>query len=161
MYREIKNCRLCNSRKIVSVLNLGDQYLTGVFPSDNKRKITKGPLELVLCENCGLLQLKHSFSLNEMYGDNYGYRSSLNSSMVNHLRSKIKKLETFCNLKANDIVIDIGSNDATSLKSYETKSLVRLGVDPTGQKFKKFYTQDIKLIPDFFPSEAFRKSFRK
>ena len=47
-------------------------------------------------------------------------------------------------------MIDIGSNDATSLKSYETKSLVRLGVDPTGQKFKKFYNQDIKLIPDFF-----------
>ena len=91
-----------------------------------------------------------------MYGDNYGYRSSLNSSMVNHLRSKIKKLETFCNLKANDIVIDIGSNDATSLKSYETKSLVRLELIQQGKNLK-FYNQDIKLIPDFFPSETFRE----
>jgi hypothetical protein len=64
----------------VSVLNLGQQELTGVFPRSVDEKVTKGPLELVWCSDSGLLQLNHSFDPTEMYGENYGYRSGLNYS---------------------------------------------------------------------------------
>ena len=53
-----------------------------------------------------------------MYGDNYGYRSGLNESMVRHLTNKIKTLENLVKLTEKDLVLDIGSNDATSLKAY-------------------------------------------
>ena len=159
MYREIKKCRLCNSEDIITVLHLGDQYLTGVFPKNNSDNITKGPLELVSCNNCKLLQLKHSFSLDEMYGDNYGYRSSLNQSMVEHLKNKISFLEDLCSLNENDIVLDIGSNDATTLKSYKNEVVKKIGIDPTGTKFKDFYTNGIELIPEFFPSKIFKEKF--
>ena len=66
----------------------------------------------------------------------YGYRSGLNASMVRHLTQKIGKLEQFAELKAGDTVLDIGSNDATSLKAYQTPSLKRIGIDPTGAKFR-------------------------
>ncbi|MEI9891982.1 MAG: hypothetical protein WDN45_17285 [Caulobacteraceae bacterium] len=55
--------------------------------------VTRGPLELVWCPDSGLLQLGHSFDPQEMYGDNYGYRSGLNASMVRHLSQKIGFLE--------------------------------------------------------------------
>ena len=84
-----------------------------------------------------------------MYGENYGYRSSLNSSMVNHLENKIKFLEKMVSLNNSDLVIDIGSNDATSLKAYSGNHL-KVGIDPTGKKFKKYYSDDITLICDFF-----------
>lgn len=87
-----------------------------------------------------------------MYGDNYGYRSGLNQSMVAHLSGKVANLERKYMLSAGDCVIDVGSNDATTLKAYGTKGLKRIGVDPTGRKFEKFYTDGIKLIPDFFPT---------
>ena len=67
--------------------------MTGVFPKTKDQPVTKGPLQLLKCHDegsrdvCGLLQLAHSYDRNEMYGENYGYRSGLNPSMVTHLHS--------------------------------------------------------------------------
>ena len=158
MYTEIKNCRICKSTNLVTVLSLGEQYLTGVFPKSVDEKVTKGPLDLVWCSVCGLLQMKQSYSLDEMYGDNYGYRSGLNASMVQHLTQQINKLEKLVKLEEKDIVLDIGSNDATSLKAYESKCR-KIGIDPTGKKFLEYYTDDISLVPDFFTTEMFNKNF--
>jgi hypothetical protein len=150
--KKISKCRISGDTNLISVLNLGDQYLTGVFPDSKDTKITKGPLELVWSPTSQLLQLAHSFDLGEMYGENYGYRSGLNQSMVTHLTNKIHGLEKLVNLQSGDSVIDIGSNDATSLKAYTTRGINRIGVDPTGEKFRSYYTDDIKLVVDFFPS---------
>lgn len=158
MYTESKECRICAKRDLATVLSIGEQVLTGVFPKSKTDKISKGPLDLVWCSGCGLLQMKHSYNLSEMYGENYGYRSGLNASMVRHLEHKIHGLERLVGLTDKDIVIDIGSNDATSLKAYTGKHR-KVGIDPTGAKFKKFYTDGIFLIPDFFSAAAFNKQF--
>jgi hypothetical protein len=154
-YREIQNCRVDQSPNLVSVLNLGYQALTGVFPKQASEPVTVGPLELVWCSSSGLLQLKHSYESSEMYGDNYGYRSGLNQSMVNHLNDKVAYLERLVPLNGDDVVVDIGSNDATTLKAYRTSGLRRIGIDPTGKKFASFYPADITLVPDFFSSSAY------
>lgn len=158
MYKEIKKCRISDSTNLVTVLSLGEQYLTGVFPKSIDEKVTKGPLDLVWCPESGLLQMKQSYSLDEMYGDNYGYRSGLNASMVRHLQQKIRSLERLVNLSDKDLVIDIGSNDATSLKAYSGNHR-KVGIDPTGNKFREFYQDDITLIPDFFSKDKFTKIF--
>jgi hypothetical protein len=158
MYTEIKNCRVCESADLSPVLSLGEQYLTGVFPKTKSETVTKGPVDLVWCGQCGLLQMKQSYSLAEMYGENYGYRSSLNASMVRHLQQKIRCLERMVDLRDTDLVIDIGSNDATSLKAYSGKHR-KVGIDPTGTKFREHYTADIALLPDFFSKNVFRQAF--
>lgn len=157
--KKISQCRICGSQDLISVLNLGRQALTGVFPEKHDTQETYGPLELVLCDGCGLLQLHHSYDLNEMYGMNYGYRSGLNVSMVRHLETKTSFLQTLCPVRSGDIVLDIGSNDATLLKSYTVNGLNLIGIDPTGEKFKKFYPDGIRCIPDFFSKAVFRKAF--
>ena len=158
MYTEITKCRISQSTNLITVLSLGEQYLTGVFPKNIDEKVTKGPLDLVWCPDSSLLQMKQSYSLDEMYGENYGYRSGLNTSMVRHLEQKIRTLERLVKLTDTDLVIDIGSNDATSLKAYSGKHK-KVGIDPTGSKFKKYYTGDITLIPDFFNAKVFKESF--
>jgi hypothetical protein len=158
MYREITKCRISGSPNLITVLSLGEQYLTGVFPKSPKESIDKGPLELVWCPDSGLLQMKHSYSLDEMYGDNYGYRSGLNDTMVRHLQQKIRTLEQMVKPTDTDLVIDIGSNDATSLKAY-TGKFRKVGIDPTGKKFKQYYPKDITLIPDFFSATTFKEYF--
>jgi hypothetical protein len=155
-YTRLEACRVSGSRNLIPVSHLGEQELTGVFPRPGE-PVTSGPLELVWCPDSGLLQLGHSFDPGEMYGDNYGYRSGLNASMVRHLTQKIGFLEKLADLKPGDTVLDIGSNDATSLKAYSTSSLTRIGIDPTGMKFKEYYPDDIKLVPDFFSAANFRK----
>ena len=157
-YKEIDKCRMSGSKNLVSVLNLGHQVLTGVFPKSTSEKVTSGPLELVWCPDGGLLQLRHSYDPGEMYGLNYGYRSGLNQSMVNHLTEKVRFLELLADLKPGDRVVDIGSNDATTLKAYATSGIKRIGIDPTGTKFAQYYTDDIKLIPDFFSASLYRST---
>lgn len=160
MYSEISKCRISGSTNLMTVLSLGEQYLTGVFPTSKEEKITKGPLDLVWCPDSGLLQMKQSYSLDEMYGDNYGYRSGLNGSMVRHLTNKIHTLQRMVSISNDDLVIDIGSNDATSLKAY-VGTFKKVGIDPTGNKFREYYTDGIELIPDFFSKEVFRSFFPK
>lgn len=152
----ISHCRMSGSRHLVPVLDLGEQALTGVFPRQPDAPITRGPLRLLWCPDSGLVQLSHSFDLGEMYGENYGYRSSLNRSMVDHLTQKVRELERSVGLVAGDTVLDIGSNDATSLKAYTTGSIRRIGIDPSGGKFAAHYTDGIELVPDFFSARAFR-----
>jgi hypothetical protein len=155
-YKQIERCRVSGSDNLVTVLNLGFQALTGVFPKKADQKLTVGPLELVWCPDSGLLQLKHSYEPSEMYGDNYGYRSGLNQSMISHLTDKVAYLERLFPLKAGDVVVDIGSNDCTTLKAYQTKDIRRIGIDPTGSKFLQYYPKEVTLVPDFFSADAYR-----
>jgi hypothetical protein len=157
----IDRCRVSGSTHLVKVLSLGEQELTGVFPRSKDEKVTSGPLELVWCPASGLLQLSHSYDAAEMYGANYGYRSGLNQSMVSHLSAKTHHLERLYSPRAADVVLDIGSNDATLLKSYKTAGLQRIGIDPTGAKFREFYGDDITLVPDFFSAAAYRRTGAK
>lgn len=153
--REIQRCRISGSSHLVSVLNLGEQALTGVFPRSPTQPVTEGPLELAWCPDSGLLQLKHSYSLSEMYGDNYGYRSGLNASMVAHLSGKVRGLERRYVPLSGNWVLDIGSNDGTLLKSYSTQGLRRVGMDPTADKFREFYGSGIEVVADFFSKTRF------
>ncbi|MFC5438087.1 class I SAM-dependent methyltransferase [Rhodanobacter umsongensis] len=156
--KEISRCRISGSTHLVSVLNLGQQSLTGVFPRDPTQAVTCGPLELVWCPDSGLLQLKHSYSLSEMYGDNYGYRSGLNSSMVAHLNGKVRGLERQHRLVSGDWVLDIGSNDGTLLKAYAASGIHRVGMDPTAGKFRDFYPPEVEVVTDFFDGDRFLRA---
>jgi hypothetical protein len=93
-----------------------------------------------------------------MYGANYGYRSSLNRSMVAHLQAKVAKLNERVPPKAGDLVLDIGSNDGTLL-SFHPPGLVRVGMDPTAAHFREYYQPGIEVIEDFFSAEKFRAHF--
>lgn len=163
MYRKIDKCRVCENRELVEVLDVGVQTLTGVFPKTRSENITAGPLKLVKCTGgsdvCGLLQLQHSYDLGEMYGTNYGYRSGINPSMVSHLQAKIRQIQNRNVLEDGALVLDIGSNDCTSLKAYEQGRFTLVGIDPTGVKFRSYYPEHIQLIPDFFSASRVRDVF--
>lgn len=144
---------------MVSVLDLGMQALTGVFPRHVSDPVSRAPLELVWCPESGLVQLAHSFDLTELYGPSYGYRSGLNASMVTHLNEVAATLMQRQSLEAGDIVVDIGSNDATLLRAFDVPGVRRLGIDPTGEKFRHYYPSDVALEVDFFSAAAFRRHF--
>ena len=152
---KIKSCRSCKSKKLVKLYSLGNQYFTGIFPSNKHSKIPRGNLGMLICNNCKLLQLDENFDSNEMYGDNYGYMSSLNKSMISHLYLKALNLKKKYNLKSKKSVLDIGSNDGTFL-AFFNKNFSLFGCDPTIKKFGKFYRKDIFKIQNFFSSSLFK-----
>lgn len=162
MPKQIERCRICGSEHLELVLDLGEQALTGVFPRSRDQQVTAGPLRLVKCQgenSCGLLQLQHSYDGAEMYGENYGYRSGLNASMVKHLNAKIAKIMADYSPQPGSLIIDIGSNDSTTLQAYPAEGLTLVGIDPTGSKFREYYPPHIELVPDFFSAEVFRQHY--
>lgn len=157
----IERCRLCGKETLTTLVDLGEQKLTGVFPAEGE-EVEGGRLKLVKCTGdggCGLVQLDRSFESELMYGDNYGYRSGLNKSMVLHLSNITKYISRLDVLREGDSVVDIGSNDGTLLGTYKDNigfNLDKIGIDPTSKKFKKYYDKDIRLIEDFFSSNAYK-----
>jgi hypothetical protein len=75
--------------------------------------------------------------------------------MVDHLERTAKNLQRVRPLAAGEVVLDIGSNDGTSLRGYQVPGLVKIGMDPTGVKFKRFYEPEVTLVPDFFSADRF------
>lgn len=160
MYKSIVECRICKSGELTNVLSLGKQALTGVFPASPSENVGAGPVDIVMCtglRGCNLVQLLQSYEPSEMYGDNYGYRSGLNKSMVEHLEGKVSKILEMGILEEGDVVVDIGSNDATTLKTYPKGVYKLFGIDPTGRKFSSYYPAEINLVADFFTAESFTR----
>ena len=157
---KIKKCRSCNNGNLKPAFDIGVQKFTGVFLKTKNEKVPEGSLALVFCDNCNLLQLQNSFDPNIMYGSNYGYMSSLNQSMVNHLKVKAEKINRLIDLNPGDIIMDIGSNDGTFLKFF-SKKLKLIGVDPTIKKLKNYYRKDIIKVPNFFSKSNISKIINK
>ena len=149
---KISKCRSCKSINLKKTFSLGKQVFTGLFPKNKNEIVPNGELSLIFCNNCSLLQLERSFDKKTLYGDNYGYMSSLNNSMKYHLWKKANLLKKY-NLTNKDIIIDIGSNDGTFLSFFEKKFRL-IGVDPTIKKFKKYYRKDIIKVANFFSKET-------
>ena len=157
MYTEIHTCRICGNSHLTTLFSLGEQALTGVFPTSPDQPVEKIPVELVKCtgkDTCGLVQLKHTGEPEQMYGDTYGYRSGLNAMMVTHLKGIADEVMDMVQLQDGDVILDIGSNDATLL-SFFSPSYRLIGMDPSGEKFRSFYPQHAVLVADFFSADAF------
>ena len=96
-----------------------------------------------------------------MYGQNYGYRTSLSPLMIKHMKIKFENLIKTYKLPKNSKILDIASNDGTFLNMFKTlkdKSYKLYGCDPSAEKFKKYYKKNIKLITDYFPSKKLENS---
>jgi hypothetical protein len=164
VFHRIEKCRVCGNEHYYTVLDLGDQYLSGIFPKFVDPDMYKGPLKLVKCDEstggCGHVQLEHTFDLPTMYGEEYGYRSGLNSSMIKHLGEKYEKITNYLNLKENDIVVDIAGNDGTFLGFFPS-TLKLVSIDPTSKKFGRYFADHVSYIADFFSKKTFREFFGK
>lgn len=151
-FERINHCRICGNPQLKKVVDLGEQVLSGKFPKVGTPDPAVAPLVLVECTGkdcCGLVQLGHDIPLSMLYGAGYGYLSGLNPSMKKHLELIAIEAEHLVKLRKGDVVIDIGSNDGTLLKAYETKGINKVGFD--APHYKEHYNgTDIKFIPEFF-----------
>jgi len=142
-------CKICSSNQKKSILRLGDIVLTGRFLNKNE-KVDSYNLELVACNKCELVQLNNTCDASELYGEFYGYSSSLNQSMIDHLKEIYLSLSSF--ITPSSQILDIGSNDGTFLNFFKDQK-VTVGVDPSAKKYIKNY-KNARLISKFFNSNT-------
>ncbi len=155
-YYKIKKCRCCHSTNFKEIIDFGRMSLSTSFTQKNSKN-NFVPLKLIYCKKCYLTQLNHNYEPNKIYNKNYGYRSGINKSMNLHLEGIVSDARKIVSLTNKDIVLDIASNDGTLLKKYKSKKLIKIGIDPTIKKFKKFYNSDVLTLADYFTSKKFFK----
>ena len=156
---KIKKCRICNSKKLEKLFSLGNMCFTGKFPNE-RQVIQKQPILLLKCKNCELVQLGHNFDLNYLYGPDYGYRTGINKTMLDHVKKVVKHLSKKTKLKKKELVLDIASNDGSLLKNY-SKNIVTFGIDPILNKYKDEYRNINFKVPSFFSADKIKSVVKK
>jgi NDP-4-keto-2,6-dideoxyhexose 3-C-methyltransferase len=147
-------CRVCDGA-LTPILSLGVLYVSDFIDPTGPDGL-KAPLELVLCCQCHLLQLRHTVPAEALYR-NYWYFSGTNQTMRVALNSIANTAEKLIHLKKEDAVLDIGCNDGTLLASYETSGIYKIGFDPAENL--EVYSKKItdKLVTDFFHLAAWMR----
>ena len=154
-------CRNCEKNKFLKLSNIGYQPISSIFLK-NKKKIKNYSLDLFKCKICDLVQLSKIANLKDMYGSEYGYKTSVSKLMINHLKEKFIRLKKLNILKKNSNILDIGSNDGTFLNFFiDTNNNLNLyGIDPSASAFIENYNKKIKIIIDFFNQKTVKRYFR-
>lgn len=156
----ISRCRVCGNTALIPILDLGAHSLTGRFPRPEEGDPLSGPLALMLCDAstgaCGTLQLSYDYEQSEMFGDRYGYRSSVTETMQRHLAGKVGALLERAAPQPGDVVLDIGCNDGTLLRRYDGLGLRRIGIDPSSGPFVGSMPEGVELVVDFFSADRVR-----
>jgi SAM-dependent methyltransferase len=148
-------CRVCGSKELTKVIDLGEQHLQGSFykPGKETPPVRKIACTLVRCNPmvdehaCGLLQMAHTVPPEILYSA-YWYRSGTNDTMRNHLKGIVDEARSLIP-KDNLSVLDIGCNDGTLLHYYPD-SFTKFGVDPSD--VAQEIAPPVKVIQDIFPS---------
>jgi NDP-4-keto-2,6-dideoxyhexose 3-C-methyltransferase len=146
------NCRVCHG-SFDPILSLGDQYVSN-FLAPEQPDGPKAPLELVLCQQCRLLQLRHTVPGEMMY-EEYWYRSGTNQTMRDALADISGSAAKLMHLNAGESVLDIGCNDGTLLGSYTVPGLYKIGFDPAQNLAVLSRKVADKVLIGFFDAELF------
>jgi len=154
-----KTCRICNSSKLIKLYSLGNLYISNFLKLGEKG--TKAPLEMIMCDHCKLVQLKHTAPQEILYARYYWYRSGVTDTMKRALRDITQEIENNIPLRKGDVVLDIGSNDGTLLRTYTRKGLIKVGVEPA-LNLAKLGKEDLNIfINDFWDIKTYKENIDK
>lgn len=156
-WKPIERCRLCYSSRLESLFSLGTHYVSDFVTQEKIYSGAKAPLELLLCQNCTLVQLAHTVPPEQLYTGTYWYRSGVTQTMRDALRDITCSLEALLPLRAGDVVLDIGSNDGTLLRSYtRSERLCTIGVEPAANLAEEGRKNITKFINKLWSAKAYK-----
>jgi len=144
------NCRSCQTTGLTEVLDLGNQYLSDF--RDDDRRPPQWPLVLMLCQQCGLVQLRDTTPRALMYHDRYGFRSGINEAIRNDLRTVVD--DAMRRQPSAERWLDIACNDGTLL-SFVPQRIHRVGVDPVATFEPESRQHADRVVVDFFDPRRF------
>lgn len=155
---ECTACRVCGSADLTPLFSLGTQMVSDFVEKERVHDGIRCPIELVLCPKCGAVQQKWTAPQDFLYTRFYWYRSSVTQSMRDALADITAAAERLVELKSGDVVLDIGSNDSTLLRSYTVPDIVRVGVEPATNLAEEGRKGADVFINDFWSADAYRKA---
>ena len=129
--RMLQACQACGGQELEPVLDLGYQPLCNDFRPSDKPVLSQVfyPLCLCYCQKCSLVQLNCLIPTQEVFGNQYTYLTGSTQSLIDYYNALAPRLVSRFKLTENDLIIDLGSNDGTFLKSFEALGFSVLGVE--------------------------------
>ena len=144
-------CRLCRSSQLISILKLASTPPANAFVSKDNRHLKQKeyPLELFFCKDCSHVQITEVVNPKELF-ENYVYVSGTSPVFVKHFENYARDVIKTYQPSINYLILDIGSNDGTLLKSFKKIGYKTLGIDPAIDISKKAQKDGIHTINEFF-----------
>jgi SAM-dependent methyltransferase len=156
-------CRMCKSSNLVKFLDLGfhppaDQFLR---KEQLREPVVHYPLEVVMCEACGLAQLSYVVSPEVLYRHDYPYESSITRTGQRHWEEFAGTVAALMKLGPDDLVVDIGSNVGVLLEAFRAHGARILGVDPASNIVLIAQKHGIETLNDFFTLDTAQQIVRE
>ena len=125
-----KECMNCGSHRLYEFIDLGNQPNGNNFPTEvTKDEELLFPISMMVCEDCWQVQIAE-FPSKEFLFTDHPYVTGVNVPIVQHFERLAQKAVGKLNLQPNSLVMDIGCNDGTLLKAFQSHGMRVLGVDP-------------------------------
>ena len=154
IYKSLKKCRITKTN-LKELWNLGNIKLSH-FSKKKNDLLDAAPLRIGIGKKGGLLQLIDTTNRDKLYRK-YWYASGTNQTMTDQLIDITKKAIIWAKLNKNDIVLDIGCNDGTLLKSYKENNIIKVGIDPA-KNFSKLAKKNTDIfLCDYFNKQKYLK----
>ena len=146
----VKNCQVCGSSALKSILFLGYLPPVNLMQNIGTRPFEQPsyPAEWLYCPKCSLVQLGIIVYPKILFPPEYPYTSSTTKVLRDNFSELYFESNKLLGLKRDDLIVDIGSNDGNLLSNFKTSHRV-LGVTPE-QIGKIAIKNGIDTIIDFF-----------
>lgn len=155
-------CRVCDATDLELAIDLGQQPWCNHFltPEEAGTEPTY-PLRVAYCHKCGTVQLDYTVKKEILFG-NHTYLSGITKTLSDHFAAIAREADDrFLKDQLEKNVLDIGSNDGTQLKHFQSMGYDVLGVESSKGTAAIANRNGIPTVNAFFNLEQARSFGRK
>ena len=148
MIKTLSNCRLCTGNFFEKTLKLkSTPPANELYPTkDSATKAEKFPLEVVMCQKCRHVQLKHIVSPKRLF-DEYIYKSGTSKFFNEHFDNLASKIAS--EFPVNNYVLEVGSNDGVLLTSLNKRGIKSIGIEPSEYLAKECINRNLNVYNSY------------
>ncbi|OBG38956.1 class I SAM-dependent methyltransferase [Mycobacterium sp. E3198] len=151
-------CRLCDSDRLVSVLDLGATPPCEKFLAAEEIDLPEPtfPLHLRLCADCLLLQIPALITPEDTFTE-YAYFASYSDSWVQHAKDFVDGAIGRLGLGPDSRVVEVASNDGYLLQHVVAAGVPCLGIEPSANVGAAARERQVPTVTAFLDEEIAAK----
>jgi hypothetical protein len=129
----VETCQVCDSPQLQSIFFAGYLPPVNTMPAVGSRPQEQPayPAELLQCARCQLVQLGLVVDPAILFPPSYPYTSGTTKILRDNFAELYREVRTVVDLRAEDLVVDVGSNDGTLLSNFHQGGHRVRGIEPT------------------------------
>lgn len=155
LYGPITSCQTCGCTDLQSVIFLAFLPSVNIMSPIEKAHDVQNwfPAEMLRCSKCTLVQLGYVADPSLIFPPEYPYTSGTTKILRENFADLYQNVRSLKQLKPEDFIVDIGSNDGTLLKNFKEGGHKVLGIEPS-LTAKLAEAAGVNSLMMFFGTEA-------